>query len=72
VSKLTLTERAAASNPAVARRFGNGFSDPADFQHWFMAPDRAEEYLATVSMPAGNEAKNGVGQELHQPITGMR
>jgi 2-polyprenyl-6-methoxyphenol hydroxylase-like FAD-dependent oxidoreductase len=36
-------------NAAVARRFVNGFSDPSDFQHWFMSPDKAEAYLAEVS-----------------------
>jgi hypothetical protein len=38
----------AAGNPAVARRFANGFSDPSDFQNWFMTPDRARAYLASV------------------------
>ncbi|MCW3843115.1 FAD-binding oxidoreductase [Micromonospora yasonensis] len=40
---------AAAGNPAVARRFANGFSDPNDFRDWFMTPDAAERYLATVT-----------------------
>lgn len=40
---------AASMNPTVARRLGNGFADPTDFQHWFMHPERATEYLATVS-----------------------
>ncbi|MGC9665008.1 styrene monooxygenase/indole monooxygenase family protein [Planosporangium sp. 12N6] len=39
---------AASENPTIARRFGNGFSDPNDFQHWFMTPDKAAAYLATV------------------------
>lgn len=39
----------AAGNESVARRFANGFSDPSDFQHWFMAPDKASAYLASVS-----------------------
>ncbi|MBY8874220.1 FAD-binding oxidoreductase [Micromonospora sp. PLK6-60] len=40
---------AAAGNPAIARRFANGFSDPTDFDDWFMSPDRAERYLAEVA-----------------------
>jgi len=44
---------AAGQIPAVARRFANGFSDPTDFQHWFMSPDKANEYLRSVSTPAG-------------------
>jgi hypothetical protein len=39
----------AATNETVARRFANGFSDPADFQHWFMDPARSKEYLASVA-----------------------
>jgi hypothetical protein len=39
---------AASGNSTVARRFANGFSDPADFQHWLMAPDLAAQYLASV------------------------
>ncbi|ANN18138.1 oxygenase [Amycolatopsis orientalis] len=37
---------AAGENPAVAKRFANGFSDPTDFQHWFLDPAKAEKYLA--------------------------
>jgi hypothetical protein len=37
---------AAGQNPAVAKRFANGFSDPTDFQHWFLDPVKAEKYLA--------------------------
>ncbi|MEV0154069.1 styrene monooxygenase/indole monooxygenase family protein [Micromonospora sp. NPDC050686] len=40
---------AAAGNPTIARRFANGFSDPTDFDDWFMSPDRAERYLAEVA-----------------------
>jgi 2-polyprenyl-6-methoxyphenol hydroxylase-like FAD-dependent oxidoreductase len=40
---------AAQANETVARRFVNGFSDPSDFQHWFMDPVKAEAYLAEVS-----------------------
>jgi hypothetical protein len=36
-------------NDTVARRFVNGFSDPSDFQHWFMDPVKADAYLAEVS-----------------------
>jgi hypothetical protein len=39
---------AAQENPVVARRFANGFSDPTDYQHWFMDPAKAAEYLASV------------------------
>ncbi|PSK63049.1 Styrene monooxygenase StyA [Micromonospora sp. MH33] len=40
---------AAAGNPVVARRFANGFSDPNDFRDWFLTPDAAERYLASVT-----------------------
>jgi hypothetical protein len=40
---------AASANPTIARRFANGFCDPNDFQHWFMAPDKAASYLASVA-----------------------
>jgi hypothetical protein len=36
-------------NYTVARRFVNGFTDPSDYQHWFMDPAKAEAYLAEVS-----------------------
>jgi hypothetical protein len=39
---------AAGEKPVVARRFANGFSDPTDFQHWFLDPAKAEKYLAEV------------------------
>ena len=39
---------AAAGSPAVASRFADGFADPGDFDRWFMTPDAAERYLATV------------------------
>jgi Styrene monooxygenase A putative substrate binding domain len=39
----------AQGNETVARRFVNGFSDPSDFRHWFMDPEKAEAYLAEVS-----------------------
>jgi styrene monooxygenase A-like protein len=39
---------AAAGSPEVARRFANGFSDPADYADWFMTPPAAEAYLAKV------------------------
>jgi hypothetical protein len=38
---------AAQTNPAVAKRFVNGFNDPTDFENWFMTPDKAEQYLAS-------------------------
>ncbi|MGN9806373.1 styrene monooxygenase/indole monooxygenase family protein [Micromonospora sp. L32] len=40
----------AATSPAVARRFAYGFCDPNDLDDWFMAPDRAEQYLAAVAV----------------------
>jgi hypothetical protein len=33
---------------AVASRFVNGFDDPRDYFEWFMDPDKASRYLATV------------------------
>jgi hypothetical protein len=38
----------AAGNPAVARRFANGFSDPNDFGDWFMTPQAAQNYLESL------------------------
>ncbi|HEX4101151.1 MAG TPA: styrene monooxygenase/indole monooxygenase family protein [Pseudonocardiaceae bacterium] len=40
---------AASAYPEIARRFVNGFADPADYQHWFMDPDKAQMYLAAVA-----------------------
>lgn len=39
---------AAGQNPVVAKRFANAFQDPSDLQHWFMDPDKAAAYLASV------------------------
>jgi hypothetical protein len=39
---------AAGENPAVAKRFANGFSDPTDFQNWFLDPEKTAAYLASV------------------------
>ncbi|MGH3613538.1 MAG: styrene monooxygenase/indole monooxygenase family protein [Pseudonocardia sp.] len=39
---------AAGAHPEIARRFVNGFADPSDFQHWFLDPNKAERYLASV------------------------
>ncbi|HEX3792255.1 MAG TPA: styrene monooxygenase/indole monooxygenase family protein [Pseudonocardiaceae bacterium] len=39
---------AASQNDDVARRFVNGFDNPEDYQHWFMSPDKADEYLGKV------------------------
>jgi NAD(P)-dependent dehydrogenase (short-subunit alcohol dehydrogenase family) len=39
---------AAQTNPAVAKRFVNGFNDPADFENWFMSPERAASFLASA------------------------
>lgn len=38
----------ASAKPAVASRFVNGFSDPTDYQHWFLDPAKAATYLSTV------------------------
>jgi 2-polyprenyl-6-methoxyphenol hydroxylase-like FAD-dependent oxidoreductase len=35
----------APSSPPVARRFANGFADPADFRDWLLSPDRTTAYL---------------------------
>ncbi len=40
---------AAQTNEDIRRRFVNGFDDPSDFKKWFLPPDLAEEYLASVS-----------------------
>jgi hypothetical protein len=40
---------AAGAYPEIADRFVNGFADPADFQHWFLDPDKAQTYLASVA-----------------------
>jgi 2-polyprenyl-6-methoxyphenol hydroxylase-like FAD-dependent oxidoreductase len=42
----------AGAIPAVARRFVNGFADPSDFANWFLSPDKAQAYLASVGAPA--------------------
>lgn len=39
----------AAQNPAVAKRFAMGYTDPSDFQHWLMNADAADAYLASVA-----------------------
>jgi hypothetical protein len=44
---------AAGQSAEIAHRFANGFNNPPDFQEWFMYPDRAAAYLASVnSVPA--------------------
>jgi hypothetical protein len=40
---------AATGNPAIRRRFVNGFDDPTDFQHWLLDPELADKYLQEVS-----------------------
>jgi hypothetical protein len=42
----------AGAVPAVASRFVNGFADPSDFANWFLDPEKAERYLASVAAPA--------------------
>jgi 2-polyprenyl-6-methoxyphenol hydroxylase-like FAD-dependent oxidoreductase len=44
---------AAATYPQIAHRFVNGFADPSDYQHWFLDPDKAAEYLASVTAAHG-------------------
>jgi 2-polyprenyl-6-methoxyphenol hydroxylase-like FAD-dependent oxidoreductase len=39
-------------SPELAHRFVNGFDDPEDYFDWFMFPDKAEAYLATVGAGA--------------------
>ena len=36
-------------SPELAHRFVNGFDDPRDYFDWFMAPDKAEQYLAQLA-----------------------
>jgi flavin-dependent dehydrogenase len=38
----------AGAVPEVASRFVNGFADPSDFADWFLDPEKAEKYLASV------------------------
>jgi hypothetical protein len=38
----------AQTNPAVAKRFVNGFNDPTDFDNWLMDPGKTKSYLASV------------------------
>lgn len=40
---------AAGQAQPIADRFADGFNDPADFENWFFAPDKAEAYLAEVT-----------------------
>jgi len=40
---------AANNEPDIARRFANGFNHPPEFQEWFMSPDKAADYLASLS-----------------------
>ncbi|MFI5932328.1 styrene monooxygenase/indole monooxygenase family protein [Actinoplanes sp. NPDC051494] len=35
-------DAAAAANAQVATRFADGFSDPSDFDHWFMTPSAVD------------------------------
>jgi hypothetical protein len=39
---------AADQSQEIANRFVNGFNNPPDFQEWFMYPDKAAAYLASV------------------------
>jgi hypothetical protein len=40
---------AANERQEIADRFVQGFNDPRDYFEWFMAPDKAERYLAEVA-----------------------
>jgi hypothetical protein len=40
---------AATVHPEVASRFVNGFDDPRDYANFFMTPDKAQAYLASVA-----------------------
>ncbi|MEV7605946.1 styrene monooxygenase/indole monooxygenase family protein [Paenarthrobacter sp. NPDC089322] len=40
---------AANAAPEIAHRFANGFNHPPEFQDWFMYPDKAADYLASLS-----------------------
>lgn len=40
---------AAGQFPTVAKRFIDGFDDPADFDDWLLYPDRTARYLAGVA-----------------------
>ncbi len=40
---------AAGQLPPVARRFANGFDNPADFEEWFFEPEKAGAYLASLT-----------------------
>ncbi|MFJ4028576.1 styrene monooxygenase/indole monooxygenase family protein [Paenarthrobacter sp. NPDC089989] len=39
---------AANQAPEIAHRFANGFNHPPEFQEWFMYPDKAADYLASL------------------------
>ncbi|MFF4753416.1 styrene monooxygenase/indole monooxygenase family protein [Streptomyces sp. NPDC002514] len=45
---LELMEAAGRFEP-VARRFANGFDDPADFEDYFYEPEKTKAYLASVA-----------------------
>jgi hypothetical protein len=39
---------AANQSQEIANRFVNGFNNPPDYQEWFMYPDKAAAYLASI------------------------
>ncbi|MFG2907498.1 styrene monooxygenase/indole monooxygenase family protein [Kitasatospora sp. NPDC048286] len=41
---------AGVSRPAVAHRFANAFSDPADLEEWYFDPAKAAAYLESVAV----------------------
>ncbi|MGW7412509.1 styrene monooxygenase/indole monooxygenase family protein [Streptomyces sp. NPDC054863] len=43
---------AAGQLPPVAKRFANGFNDPADFENFFYEPEKTNAYLASVAPQA--------------------
>ncbi|GAB3812598.1 styrene monooxygenase/indole monooxygenase family protein [Micromonospora zhanjiangensis] len=51
---------AAQHNGTIARRLVNGFSDPNDFQHWFLDPYKADAFLRA--------AVHGADPGVHPPV----
>jgi hypothetical protein len=49
---------AAGQFPQIASRFVNGFTDPKDFQDWFLDPEKAQQYLACVTGAAPPEPQH--------------
>ena len=45
---------AANQSAEIANRFANGFNNPPDFQEWFMYPDKAAAYMASMNSVAAS------------------